>query len=71
MRNTSVEKAHKDGWKASQSVISPEYYKREDEIWPAIEESVKRNILLPRTLAHSDVHLGNWCVRFRKSREMG
>lgn len=55
-----IETACRDGWKASKSVITPEYYKREEEIWPATVASYKRNIKLPHSLVHSDVHLGNW-----------
>lgn len=43
----------------AENVIPPGVFKRRAEIWPATEASVARHDALPRTLIHSDVHLGN------------
>ena len=40
--------------------ISPRLLARKGEIWPALQRSLARHEAEPRTLLHSDVHLGNW-----------
>jgi hypothetical protein len=45
-----VERAAKNGWKASKSVIPAELYSAEDEIWPLTVQSYKRNNILPQSL---------------------
>ncbi|MYE13591.1 MAG: phosphotransferase [Gammaproteobacteria bacterium] len=36
--------------------------KRRDEIWPAAERARDAHAAAPRTVIHSDVHLGNWYI---------
>ncbi len=50
------------GFLDAKSVISPQLYRRFDEIWPATVASVEHHNQLPHTLAHCDVHLKNWYV---------
>jgi thiamine kinase-like enzyme len=58
------------GWEAAcdeafglaESVIPPRLFKRRADVWPATLASVTRHHQLPKTLAHSDCHLGNWYI---------
>jgi thiamine kinase-like enzyme len=50
------------GFSQAREVVPERLYKRETEIWPATLRSVTRHGELPRSLIHSDVHLGNWYV---------
>ena len=43
-------------------VIPPKVLARKSQIWPAAVRSLALHELEPRTLLHSDVHLGNWYV---------
>jgi len=43
-------------------VIPPAVLARKSEIWPAAVRSLALHEREPRTLLHSDVHLGNWYV---------
>ena len=46
----------------AESVIPPRLFKRRAEIWTATLASVARHDVLPKTLVHCDVHLGNWYI---------
>jgi thiamine kinase-like enzyme len=46
----------------AERVIPPRLFKRRAEIWSATLASVERHNVLPKTLVHSDVHLGNWYI---------
>jgi hypothetical protein len=50
------------GFLAAEQVISPQLYRRYEEIWPATMASVERHNQLPQTLGHGDVHLKNWYI---------
>jgi hypothetical protein len=58
-----IEDACRNGFRAAKSVIAPELFAREEEIWPCTLKSVERNASLPQTVVHGDVHLGktHWC----------
>lgn len=53
-----IERACRNGFRAAKSVIAPELFAREEEIWSCTLESVERNASLPQTIVHGDVHLG-------------
>jgi hypothetical protein len=44
----------------SEAVAPPDFLRRRREIWPATMRSLAMNVRGPRTLLHSDMHLGNW-----------
>lgn len=50
------------GFRAARDVIPARTFAREAEVWPATLKCVERHGELPRSLIHSDVHLGNWYV---------
>jgi hypothetical protein len=49
-----------NGFKAAKDVIPERFFKRLNEVWPATVVSYVRNGELPYTLAHGDLHIGNW-----------
>jgi thiamine kinase-like enzyme len=46
----------------AKEVIPPRLFKRQAEIWPLTDASVRRHDHLPKTVVHCDVHLGNWYI---------
>ena len=46
----------------ARDVIPPEVFDRRAEIWPMTIKSLALHEQEPRTLIHSDVHLGNWYI---------
>lgn len=57
------------GFAAAEEAIPSRLYRQQDRIWPATLAAVRSGDLLPRTLAHGDVHLKNWYIA--ASGEMG
>ena len=43
-----------------EDLMSPQLFRRRQEIWPATNKSVARHLQLPKSLTHGDVHLRNW-----------
>ena len=58
--NPGWEEACDSAVDAAVDVIPPGVYKRRSEIWAKTQLSVARHNVLPKTLVHCDVHLGNW-----------
>lgn len=54
--------SHDYGMAAAEHVIPADVTARRDEIWPLLVKSVQLHRMEPRTLLHSDVHLGNWYI---------
>jgi len=48
------------GIERSEQIAPPEFLRRRREVYPAAMRSLELNIAGPRTLLHSDMHLGNW-----------
>lgn len=44
----------------SEAIAPSEFLRRRSEIWPATMRSLALNVRGPRTLLHSDMHVGNW-----------
>jgi hypothetical protein len=59
-QTVAVEEACRDGWLAAKDVIPSRLYEQADKIWPATIRSYIRDSERPWTIAHGDVHLGNW-----------
>lgn len=57
-----IRAGHERAMVAAAEVIPPAVLARKDEIWPAAERALAIHEREPRTLLHSDVHLGNWYV---------
>jgi aminoglycoside phosphotransferase (APT) family kinase protein len=60
IRNYGLQQVCENGFAAAEPVIPARLFARAAEIWPATLRSVERNAALPPTVAHGDVHLGNW-----------
>jgi len=60
---------HEQAMHEAASVIPPDVIARKSEIWPMTLLSLGTHEHEPRTLSHSDVHLGNWY--FTGKGEMG
>lgn len=48
------------GIERSEEIAPPEFLRRRNEVYPATMRSLELNVRGPRTLLHSDMHLGNW-----------
>ncbi len=57
-----IRAGHDRAMVAAADVIPLAVLARKDEIWPAAERALAIHSREPRTLLHSDVHLGNWYV---------
>ena len=57
-----LDKYHAQAMDKAKDVIPPRLYARRGETWGAFMKSVRLHDELPRTLLHSDVHLGNWYI---------
>lgn len=53
---------HAKALTAAAHVIPPDLMARREEIWPATLRAANIHRAGPRTLIHSDVHIGNWYV---------
>ncbi|GAB7356573.1 hypothetical protein MBLNU459_g7307t1 [Dothideomycetes sp. NU459] len=62
VKSLDIETVCGNGFRAAKDVIPPRLFAREAEIWPLTIASVERNDILPQTVVHSDVHLGNWYI---------
>jgi len=51
-----------------EQIVPARLFARRNEIWPLTNRSAELHRDLPRTLIHSDVHLGNW---YRRDGHMG
>ncbi len=57
-----IRAGHERAMVEARHVIPAALAKRADEIWPAAVAGLALHTAGPRTLLHSDVHLGNWYV---------
>jgi aminoglycoside phosphotransferase (APT) family kinase protein len=53
---------HDQAMIAAEAVIPVDVIARKAEIWPLAEQALSIHTEEPRTLIHSDVHLGNWYI---------
>lgn len=53
---------HEQAMIKAEAVIPPDLSRRRAEIWPLATRALELHAKAPRTLIHSDVHLGNWYV---------
>ena len=60
VKSLDIEVVCGNGFRAAQDVIPPRLFARQAEIWPLTVKSVDRNDILPQTVVHSDVHLGEY-----------
>lgn len=60
--NPGFAEACDKGFSLAEEVIPPRLFKRQREIWPLTDASVRRHDSLPKTVVHCDVHLGNWYI---------
>lgn len=60
--NPGFAEACDQGFTMAREVIPPRLFKRQAEVWSLTESSVRRHDQLPKTVVHSDVHLGNWYI---------
>jgi Phosphotransferase enzyme family len=59
---TGIAPAHEEAMHRAVSVIPPALYRQREKIWPCVLQAVEAHGKSPRTVIHSDVHLGNWYV---------
>ncbi|HLK80855.1 MAG TPA: aminoglycoside phosphotransferase family protein [Xanthobacteraceae bacterium] len=57
-----LRECHERAMIEAEEVIPPDVVRRRAEIWPAAIDALELHAKAPRTLLHSDVHLGNWYV---------
>ncbi len=57
-----IEEGHNRAMERAADVVPSSVTARRDRIWPAAVESLDMHERHPRTVIHSDVHLGNWYV---------
>ncbi len=57
-----LRECHERAMIEAEEVIPPDVGRRRAEIWPAAIGALALHAKAPRTLLHSDVHLGNWYV---------
>ncbi len=57
-----IEDGHNLAMERAAHVVPASVTARKDRIWPAAVESLRMHDEHPRTVIHSDVHLGNWYV---------
>ena len=60
--SNGIREGHDLAMVAAADVIPPALLARKSEIWPAALRALALHEREPRTLLHSDVHLGNWYV---------
>lgn len=61
-KRSGIQDGHEQALTKAASVIPEPLMARRDEIWPAAERAAAAHALSPRTVIHSDVHLGNWYI---------
>ncbi|MBI1182499.1 MAG: phosphotransferase, partial [Alphaproteobacteria bacterium] len=59
---SGIGQAHEEALTKAADVIPQRLLARRDEIWPAARRAAAAHGAGPRTVIHSDVHLGNWYV---------
>jgi len=57
-----IEQGHDDAMVKAADVIPTSVTARKDEIWSYAVKSLQMHEQTPRTVIHSDVHLGNWYI---------
>jgi hypothetical protein len=62
MEYHGVHAGHDQARRVAAHVIPPDVAERWDEIWPMTLLGLQAHVEEPRTIIHSDVHLGNWYV---------
>ncbi len=53
---------HERAMRVAAHVMPPQLQRRRADVWPAFQRALALQQSLPRTLIHSDVHVGNWYV---------
>ncbi len=61
-RRSGIQDGHEQALTKAARVIPKALLARRDEIWPAAMRAAAAHGQAPRTVIHSDVHLGNWYV---------
>lgn len=61
-RRSGIQDGHEQALTRAAPVIPARLLARRDEIWPAAARAAAAHAEHPRTVIHSDVHLGNWYV---------
>jgi hypothetical protein len=61
-RRTGTEQGHEQAMTRAADVIPPAVMARRAEVWPAAVRAAELHGAGPRTVIHSDVHLGNWYI---------
>ena len=61
-RRSGIQDGHEQALTRAAPVIPAGLMARRDEIWPAAARAAASHAAQPRTVIHSDVHLGNWYV---------
>ncbi|MGE0668003.1 MAG: aminoglycoside phosphotransferase family protein [Sphingomonadales bacterium] len=61
-RRSGIQDGHEQALTKAAPVIPARLMARRDDIWPAAARAAESHALQPRTVIHSDVHLGNWYV---------
>ncbi len=61
-RRSGIQDGHEKALTKAAPVIPERLMARRDEIWPAAARAAATHGDQPRTVIHSDVHLGNWYV---------
>jgi thiamine kinase-like enzyme len=61
-QNSGIQRAHEQALTRAASVLPAPLAARRDELWPAAERAAAAHAQAPRTVIHSDPHLGNWFV---------
>jgi aminoglycoside phosphotransferase (APT) family kinase protein len=59
-RRSGIQEGHEQALTKAAPVIPARLMARRDEIWPAAARAAASHADQPRTVIHSDVHLGNW-----------
>lgn len=59
---TGIAAAHEEAMHRAVHVIPPALYRQREAVWPAVMNAVRLHSESPRTVIHSDVHLGNWYI---------
>lgn len=61
-RRSGIQDGHEKALTKAAPVIPQRLMARRDEIWPAAARAAASHADHPRTVIHSDVHLGNWYI---------
>lgn len=61
-RRSGIQDAHEQALTEAEDVIPERLTSRRAEIWPAAAQAAAAHQAAPRTVIHSDVHLGNWYI---------